>query len=236
MSSHRHLFVFLLGMYDRITESLGMFSCSRYCQTYFQRGYSNLKSSSCPISSPTLDTMCLFHFSDSGSVQWSLHGGLNLYSSMTSQVAHCLVYLLTTWISSCELPFQVLPIFPFSCLFLIDLQELFIYSKDSFFCQREIEINGERREEVQVFSLTLWLPFLRSWNYFFLWTEVLDIIQVTDFFLLLKHFVTCLKNLSWSPGCLLIFSSKSFIIWCFTFRSAIHLGWIFVYGLRLGQD
>lgn len=157
MSSHRHLFVFLLGMYDRITESLGMFSCSRYCQTYFQRGYSNLKSSSCPISSPTLDTMCLFHFSDSGSVQWSLHGGLNLYSSMTSQVAHCLVYLLTTWISSCELPFQVLPIFPFSCLFLIDLQKLFIYSKDSFFCQRQRDRDqwGEEGGSASIFSNSL---------------------------------------------------------------------------------
>lgn len=143
---------------------------------------------------------------------------------------------MTTWISSCELPFQVLPIFPFSFFLLIYKSSLYILKILSFVKDRETEINGERREKVQVFSLTLWLPFLRSWNYFFWWTEVLDIIQVTDFFLLLKLFVTCLKNLSWSLGCLLIFSSKSFIIWCFTFRSAIHLGWIFVYGLRLGQD
>lgn len=63
MSFDGHIFAFLLSVYRR-RESLKYWvslALEKYCQIYFQHGYSNLQNSSCPISLSTLGGTCLLY-------------------------------------------------------------------------------------------------------------------------------------------------------------------------------
>lgn len=91
----------------RVTDSLGMFNFCKYCQTYFQHGYSNFQSSSCLLSSPTLGTMCLLYTVALLVVRSVLTWWFECVFFNDYQAAPYFVCLLPIWISSCELSIQL---------------------------------------------------------------------------------------------------------------------------------